>query len=261
MLQAWKRCAAIAVAVAVGGPGLTAMAGLDAITPALASTCISSSYMLVSGEGVGTYKLNPDNYNGGTADVCNSDGDADFSIQSQTASDASPVAYPNLDAGCNSNAGGNCSSGWTQEDYSSLGSDPNVSFATDGSPDGSDEWDALVDNWWAPSTRGCPNVEVGVMFDGANLSAASGTVVTINGTNYYYKTVSRSNASCSWTYYLFRQQTFTSSISSLNLQPIFAYVYNNGTLPSTDLWRYCGGGFELWSGGAGLETTSFSVSQ
>lgn len=261
MLQACKRRAAIAVAAALGGLCLTPVVGLAAITPASASACISSGDTLVSGGGVGTYKLNPDNYGGGNADVCNTDGDADFSIQSQTASGTSPVAYPNLDAGCNSNVGGNCSSGWSEEEYSSLDSDPNVSFATAGTPGGSDEWDALVDNWWAPSTTGCPDVEVGVMFDGANLPSASGTLVTINGTDYYYKAESRSNASCSWTYYLFRQQTFTSSITSLNLGPIFAYVYNNGALQSTDLWRYCGGGFELWSGGAGLETTSFSISQ
>jgi hypothetical protein len=230
--------------------------------PATAQTCISTGDLAVTGGGVGNYKLNPDNFSSGdgNAVVCNSDGLTDYSIQSQTGSGTSPVAYPNIDAGCNSTAGGNCSTGWTEQEYSAIG-DPVVYAAGGGSTGGTDEWDSLFDEWFAPATTGCPTVEIGMMFNGANLAAASGTLVTISGKNYYYKTEARTGSGCSWTYYLFRRQTFISSITNFDMKVLFTYVHDNGSLPATDLWRYEGVGNELWSGGAGLTMSGVSFAQ
>jgi hypothetical protein len=62
-----------------------------------------------------------------------------------------------------------------------------------------------------------------------------------------------------WNTITYLMTTATSSVTHLDLQPLVAYAVSQGYIQDT--WYLIGveAGFELWRGGAGLATDSFSV--
>jgi hypothetical protein len=248
-----------ATAVAVAGLVLSAIGVIAPTAPARAASCFSTGVQTVTGGGIGTYQVNPDNWGGGDACV-STDGSADFTIQSQTvAGTGSVLAYPDIEAGCN-NSGTGCTDGWTTEQVSALDA-PTETWSTAGSTDPSAEYDVSNDIWFAPSLTACQDAELMIFTGGQNLAAPPATVVTISGVEYYFEQSIASNSTCTWNYIQFRQVSPVSSVTSLPLMPFFSYAESQGLLSSSDYLRQVAAGFELWSYGAGLQTTNFSVTE
>jgi hypothetical protein len=230
------------------------------LSVAAAAACTTSGNQTVSGSGVGSYFASADNWGGANACISSS-GKADFTIQSQTvAANGSVRAYPNINAGCSSGSGIGCTPGWVNKKIAALGT-PKETWATAGTTNSSAEYDVADDIWTAPATTGCPDSEIMIFINGQNLAAPSSTKVTIGGVSYYYKTYKASNTKCNWNYVQFRRVSSVQSVTNLKLAPFFSYAESKGMISANDYLRQLCAGYELWSYGAGLQTTNFSFTE
>ncbi len=95
-------------------------------------------------------------------------------------------------------------------------------------------------------------------------------IVRINGVRYYFQYWHPSDPDypgISWNYIQFRRVVQTTRVVNLNLKPFIQYAEqahrHQGqpkSLISPRWWlENLGGGFEIWNGGLGLRTTSFSA--
>jgi hypothetical protein len=239
---------------------LTGLGVLPTLSAAAAAGCITTGTQAVSGSGVDSYTVTPDNWGGGNA-CTGTDSKADFTIQSQSiASTGNVLAYPNISAGCSPGAGTGCTPNWVNKKLSALGK-PTETWSTTGSTNAAAEYDVADDIWTAPATTGCSDAELMIFINGQKLPTPSATKVTINGVSYYYKTYKTNNTKCSWTYIQFRRVTSVKSVTNLALMPFFTYAENKGLMSPNDYLRQMCAGDELWSYGAGLRTTSFSFTE
>jgi hypothetical protein len=202
--------------------------------------------------------INADNWGGGNA-CLNVDGGADFSVASQSEPYTGGVlAYPDVNVGC---SGGYCtpSSGLPVAESSAA---PVVTWSTVNSSPGS-KFDTTLDLLFSNTPGSSPpiNGEVMVMINSSGYTALGlpgpgSPTVTIDGTQWYYKY----RTSGSWPLTQFAAVNTEDSVSNLVLAPFLAYANGLGALPSSLSLVQLGAGNELWQGGAGLGTTSLSVS-
>ena len=102
-----------------------------------------------------------------------------------------------------------------------------------------------------------------ILFNGA-------PIVRINGVRYYFQFWHPSDPGLpgvSWNYIQFRRVVQTTHVTNLNLKPFIEYAEQTHRsqgqprpLVSPQWWlENLDGGFEIWSGGVGLRTTSFTA--
>ena len=202
--------------------------------------------------------INADNWNGGNA-CLNVDGGADFNVASQSMPyNPDTLAYPNVSIGC---SGGYCStsSGLPVAEPAAA---PVVTWSTVNSSPGS-KFDTALDLMFSSSPNSRPPIgaELMVMINSSGYTALGlpgpgSPIVMIDGGLWYYGY----RTTGSWPRTQFTAVSTEDSVTDLALAPFLAYANLLGALPSSlSLVQLCAGN-ELWQGGTGLGTTSFSVS-
>jgi Glycosyl hydrolase family 12 len=233
-----------------------ALTGAMRVPAASAATCTKWA---TGQEADGTQVvINADNWGGGNT-CLNVDGGADFTVASQSVPYTGGVlAYPDVNIGC---SGGYCTrnSGLPVLEPAAA---PVVTWSTVSSSPGS-KFDTALDLLFSNTLSSSPpiNGEVMVMINSSGYTALGlpgpgSPTVRIDGTQWYYKY----RTGGSWPFTQFAAVTNEGSVSNLALAPFLAYANRLGALPSSlNLVQICAGN-ELWQGGAGLATTSLSVS-
>jgi hypothetical protein len=251
----------LVVAVLAGVAGLAASAVLGTPAHAASTTLCNSQTASVGG---GSYIVQNDEWNSGAAECVTTDGSADFTVANSAISNATngaPGGYPSIYQGCH---WGECSSGGLAAapvQASNLGPGK-VTTSWSTTQTGSGAYDVAYDIWFnkTATTTGQPNcMELMVWLNhqgsvqpfgsevASNLSIGGHSYNVWEGANSFGDTVSYS------------MTTGTTSVTNLDLGPLAADAIGRGYLSSSCYLIDVEAGFELWQGGAGLATRSFSV--
>jgi cellulose 1,4-beta-cellobiosidase len=250
---------ATALATALGGTALLVLGAAHA--HAATSTLCNSQTAAVAG---GTYIVQNNEWNSSASECVSTDGNADFTVANSAISNATngaPGGYPSIYQGCH---WGSCSSG-------GLTSSPvQVSALTPGkvttswstTQPGSGAYDVAYDIWFnqTPTTTGQPNgTELMVWLNHAGgvqpFGSQVATNVSIGGHTYniWY------GAQSTWDTVSYVMTSGTTSVSNLDVGTLAQDMVSRGYTQSSWYLIDVEAGFELWQGGAGLATNSFSV--
>ena len=250
---------ATALATALGGTALLVLGAAHA--HAATSTLCNEQTAAVAGGG---YIVQNNEYDSSASECVTTDGNADFTVANSAianATNGSPGAYPSIYQGCH---WGSCSSG-------GLTSSPvPVSALTAGkvttswstTQTGSGAYDVAYDIWYnqTPTTTGQPNgTEMMVWLNHNGSVQPFGSEVASNVSigghtyNIWYGTQS------SWDTVSYEMTSGTTSVSNLDVGTLTQDMVSRGYTQSSWYLIDVEAGFELWQGGAGLATNSFSV--
>jgi hypothetical protein len=215
--------------------------------------------------GGGTYIVQNNEYDSSASECVTTDGNADFTVANSSISNStsgSPGAYPSIYQGCH---WGNCSSG-------GLTSDPiEVSDLTAGTvttswsttqPGGSSDYDVAYDIWYnqTPTTSGQPNgTEMMVWLNHNGPVQPFGSEVASNVSLGGHTYNIWEGAQSSWDTVTYDMTSPATSVSDLDIGTLTQDMVSRGYTQSSWYLIDVEAGFELWQGGAGLETNSFSV--
>jgi len=261
----WTRQLVAAAAVSLATPvALSGVTLLGPVAAQAATTLCNSQTAAVAG---GTYTVQNNEWGSGAAECISTDGNADFSVANSAidnSTSGAPGGYPSIYQGCH---WGNCTSGGlaaSPVQVSSLTTGKvTTSWATT-QPGGSNDYDVAYDIWFnqTPTTTTQPNcteVMVWLNHNGPvqpfGSEVASGVSIGGRGYNVWegsqgtFDTVS------------YTMTTGTTSVSGLDLAPLAQDAVSRGYLSSSCYLIDVEAGFELWQGGAGLATNSFSVTE
>ncbi|HEX3961680.1 MAG TPA: cellulose binding domain-containing protein [Trebonia sp.] len=250
-----------ALLLAFGGlvASLVASTGAQAAT----TTLCQEQTAPVSG---GTYTVQNNEFDSSASECVTTDGGADFRVANSSianATNGSPGAYPSIYQGCH---WGNCSSG-------GLTSSPvQVSALTTGKvttswsttqPGGSSAYDVAYDIWFnqTPTTSGQPNgteVMVWLNHNGSVQPFGSEVASNVSLGGHTYN-IWEGNQS-SWDTVTYDMTSAATSVSNLDVGTLAQDSVSRGYTKSSWYLIDVEAGFELWQGGAGLQTNSFSVS-
>ena len=248
-------------------PALAAMAGMAAPAAfgagagAAIDTLCNSQTAPVGG---GSYVVQNDEWNSGARECVTTDGNADFTVADSAISNATngaPGGYPSIFQGCH---WGNCSSGGltaTPVQASNLGTGK-VTTSWSTTQTGSGAYDVAYDIWFnqTATTTGQPNcMELMVWLNHHGSVQPFGsqvaTSVSIAGRSYnVWEGAEDSRDAVSYT-----MTTGATSVTNLDIGLLAQDAIKRGYLPSSCWLIDVEAGFELWQGGAGLATKSFSV--
>ncbi|MBV8430458.1 MAG: cellulose binding domain-containing protein [Solirubrobacterales bacterium] len=246
---------------------LTAVAGM-AVPAALGSAAGAETTALCNSQkasvGGGTYIVQNNEWNSSASECVTTDGNADFAVANSAISNATsgaPGGYPSIYQGCH---WGNCSSGGlaaTPVQASSLGiGKVTTSWST--TQTGSGAYDVAYDIWFnrTSATTGQPNCMELMVWLNHNggvqpFGSEVATNVSIGGHSYNVW----EGAQSSWNTVSYTMTTGTTSVSNLDVGQLAQDAISRGYMPSSCWLIDVEAGFELWQGGAGLATTSFSV--
>lgn len=213
--------------------------------------------------GSGNYIVKNNNYAGEAECLSNTNGEADFTVSSSSASNAipqAPAAYAEIFRGCH--WGGCTPNSGLPLQVSSLGN-PSTSWNTAQSASG--EWDAAYDIWFnkTSTTSGQPNGAELMIWLGSKGTTAvpPGTPkVTIDGTRYYFMESVRTSGTVSWPLLSYKPvSSGTTSVSKLAIKNFVQDSATRGYISPSMFLISVEAGFEIWNGGVGLATNSFSL--
>jgi hypothetical protein len=243
--------AAVAAAVAIGG--LTVGNAQAATTQLCASQ--------VAAVAAGAYNVQNNEW-GSTAPECiTTDGNADFSVANSSISNSTsgaPGGYPSVYRGCH---WGNCTpnSGFPIQ-VSAMHSGL-VTSSWNTTQTGSGAYDVAYDIWFnqASTTAGQPNgAELMVWINHNGPPQPFGSKVattTVDGVSY---DVWFGNQG--WNTISYVRTSGTTSVSNMDIDDLTSDAISRGYIQPAWFLIDVEAGFELWQGGAGLGTNSFSVS-
>jgi hypothetical protein len=257
---AWTRKAgSLAVAALItGGLLMMGTAGAGAAT----TTLTQMETTPVAG---GVYTVQNNEWGSGAAESITTDGNADFTVANSAidnATNGAPGGYPSIYQGCH---WGNCTSGGlsaTPIQVSSLATGEVTTNWSTTQPGGSNDYDVAYDIWFnqTPTTTGQPNCTELMVWLNHNgpvqpFGSEVATGVTVGGRGYdVWEGSQGSFDTVSYT-----MTTPETSVSGLDLAPLAQDAVSRGYLSSSCYLMDIEAGFELWQGGAGLATNSFSV--
>lgn len=251
----------ILLAALVAGAGMLALGAADA--HGATTTLCSSETASVAG---GTDTVQNNEWGSSAPECITTDGNADFTVANSSISNSTsgaPGGYPSIYQGCH---WGNCSSGGltsTPVQVSSLTAGKVTTSWSTTQPGGSNDYDVAYDIWFnkTPTTTGQPNcAELMVWLNhngpvqpygssvASNVSVGGHTYNVWEGQQSWGDTVS------------YDMTSGTTSVSNLDVGKLAQDAVSRGYLSSSCYLIAVEGGFELWQGGAGLATNSFSVS-
>jgi Glycosyl hydrolase family 12/Cellulose binding domain len=251
-----QRILAISAVLTVGAAGL-----LVAVLPAAAATTTlcSSQTAAVSG---GTYRVQNNEWNSSASECITTDGNADFTVANSSIANpagGAPGGYPSIYKGCHWGA---CTSGSglpVQASNVHAGT-VTTSWSTT-QPGGGSVYDVAYDIWFnqTPSTNGQPNGAELMIWLNHNgpvqpFGSQVASNVSIGGRSY---NVWFGNQG--WNTVSYTVTSGATSVSSLDLRALVADAVNRSYIKSSWYLIDVEAGFELWHGGAGLKTNSFSV--
>lgn len=252
------RATGIATALLLGFSSLTAAGDSQAATTQL---CREQTAPAAGG----VYNVQNDEWGSGAAECITTDGNADFTVADSAidnATNGAPGAYPSVYQGCHF---GVCTSGGltaTPIQVSSLTSGKVTTSWSTTQPGGGNDYDVAYDVWFnhAATTTGqpdCTELMVWLNHNGPVQPYGSevATGVTVGGRGYnvwegrqwFADTVS------------YAMTTPATSVSGLDLAPLAQDAVSRGYLSASCYLIDVEAGFEIWRGGAGLATDSFSV--
>lgn len=128
-------------------------------------------------------------------------------------------------------------------------------------------YDSFFDQASAPSPAcaavGNPDgAELMIWLNWQNVSVENSTPltpVTIAGTTYQVYPATKTDGGCTWNRIVFLRSTPTTSVSNLNVAPFIQAAISDGLIAPTWYQQFLEAGNEIWSGGNGIGTTSFSA--
>ena len=244
----------ILAAVAV----LAASGVFAAAAPAWAATTLCNSQTAsVAG---GAYTVQNNEWNSSAPECISTDGNADFTVANSSInlSGGAPGGYPSIYKGCHWGA---CTSnsGLPIPVSSMTPGEVTSSWSTTQT---SGAYDVAYDIWYnqTPTTSGQPNAEEMMIWinDNGGVQPAGSIVATnvsIGGRSY---NIWESRAS-TWNVVSYVMNTGTTSVSNLDVDLLAADSVSRGYMTDSDYLIDLEAGFEIWQGGTGLATNSYSV--
>jgi hypothetical protein len=213
----------------------------------------------------GAYIVQNNEFDSSASECVATDRGADFTVANSSIDNStggSPGAYPSIYQGCH---WGTCSSG-------GLSADPiEVSKLTPGTvttswsttqPGGSSDYDVAYDIWinQTPTTIGQPNGSELMVWLNHNgsvqpLGSEVASNVTLGGHTYNIW----EGAQSTWNTITYEMTSPATSVSNLDIGTLTQDLVSRGYTKSNWFLIDVEAGFELWQGGAGLGTNSFSV--
>ena len=250
-----------ALLLAFGGlvASLVASTGAQAAT----TTLCQEQTAPVSG---GTYTVQNNEFDSSASECVTTDGGADFTVANSSianATNGSPGAYPSIYQGCH---WGNCSSGGLTSSpvqVSALTTGKVTSSWSTTQPGGSSAYDVAYDIWinQTPTTSGQPNgteIMVWLNHNGSVKPFGSEVASNVSLGGHTYN-IWEGNQS-SWDTVTYDMTSPATSVSNLDIGQLAANAVSRGYVQNSWYLIDVEAGFELWQGGAGLATNSFSVS-
>jgi hypothetical protein len=254
--------ATIAVLVLTLGGGLAA---IEAGTGAQAATTTLCQEQTAS-VGGGTYTVQNNEFDSSASECVSTDGNADFAVANSgiaNATNGSPGAYPSIYQGCH---WGNCSSGGltsTPIQVSNLTSGKVTTSWSTTQPGGSNDYDVAYDIWFnqTPTTSGQPNgTELMVWLNHNGPVQPFGSEVASNVSLGGHTYNIWEGQQSSWDTVTYDMTSGATSVSGLDVGTLTQDMVSRGYTKTSWYLIDVEAGFELWQGGAGLATNSFSVS-
>jgi hypothetical protein len=240
---------------------LAVMAALSLTATAAhaATTLCNSQTASVAG---GAYIVENNEWNSSASECISTDGNADFTVanSSISLSGGAPGGYPAIYKGCH---WGDCTSnsGLPVQVGSLAPGTVTTSWAT--SQPGGGAYDVAYDIWYnqSPTTPGQPNAEeMMIWLNHTGGVEPAGSVVASNvslgGRTYDIWEDQMS----SWKDVSYVMTSGATSVSNLDIGTLAADSVSRGYMTDSDYLIDLEAGFELWQGGAGLATDSYSVS-
>jgi Glycosyl hydrolase family 12/Cellulose binding domain len=258
--MAWTR-RAVGTAVAA----LTAAALLGVAPSSAEAATTQLCQMQTTPVAGGIYTVQNNEWGSGASECITTDGNADFTVANSAidnATNGAPGGYPSIYEGCH---WGNCTSGGLSGNpvqVSSLTTGKVTTSWSTTQPGGSNDYDVAYDIWFnqTPTTTGqpdCTELMVWLNHNGPVQPFGSevATDVSVGGRSYNVWEGSQG----SFDTVSYTMTTGTTSVSGLDLAPLAQDAVSRGYLSSSCYLIDIEAGFELWQGGAGLATNSFSV--
>ncbi|MDH6141677.1 hypothetical protein P3T35_003698 [Kitasatospora sp. GP30] len=253
----WRLARSAVAVLALLGGVQSGLAGTAQAATA-ASLCTSANGPFATATvGGGLYQIMPDEWNS-SAEVCmSSDGGADFTVTSSALSSATnaqagaPGAYARISYLPRANQ--------LPTPVATMGDTLTSWQTTTGAPG---QYDVSYDIWYADTATGCgPTTSHELMIwlnrqQGPVPLGSAGPQVTLGGRAYQVYEYQSASTGKQVISYLMTNPT--SSVYDLNLRTVTADAVVRGYVPANGELCSVQAGFEIWNGGAGLATNSFS---
>jgi len=251
---------AAALAVVLGGG--TALVLTSASAQAATTTLCQEETAPASG---GTYTVQNNEFGSGASECISTDGNAQFTVANSSidnATNGAPGAYTSIYQGCH---WGNCSTGGlssTPIQVAGLTAGRVTTSWSTTQPGGSSAYDVAYDIWFnqTPTTNGQPNgAELMIWLNHNGSVQPFGSQVASNvsiggrGFNVWF-------GNQGWNTISYTMTSPATSVSNLDIDQLVADAVGRGYINNSWYLIDVEAGFELWQGGAGLATNSFSVS-
>ena len=210
-----------------------------------------------------TYHVQNNEFNSSATECINVNGTSFTVTQSgiSNATNAGPGAYPSIYIGCH---WGSCTSNSNLPIQVSAMSDARSEWNTTQPSPGT--YDVAYDIWFntTPTTSGQPDgaeVMIWLNYRGSIQPFGSqvATGVSLGGVSYNVWEGRETNGTTSWNVITYLAQTTALSASNLDIKAFTSDAVTRGYINSAWYLIAIEAGFELWQGGAGLATNSFSA--
>jgi endoglucanase len=249
----------IPLVVAAMTIGASAALTFTATTAEAATTLCNSQSASVAG---GAYTVENNEWNSSASECVSTDGNADFSVANSAINlptNGAPGGYPAIYKGCHWGA---CSTNSGLPIQVGAMTPGEVTTSWNNTQTYTGAYDVAYDIWYnqAPTTSGQPNAEeMMIWINHYGGVQPAGSVVASNvsiGGNTY--TVWESRAS-TWNVVSYVMNSGTTSVSNLDVDLLAADSVTRGYMTNSDYLIDLEAGFEIWQGGTGLATNSYSV--
>lgn len=257
-MTARRRALALCAAPLLAPGGVLAVVLLAACSGAAATTLCHSQSAAVSG---GAYTIMNNEWHSAAAQCILTDGSASFTVvnSSIASKHGTPGGYPFIYRGCHWGA---CTSdsGLPIQVARIYPGTVITSWRTT-QPRGGNVYNAAYDIWFnqAPATTGQPDgAELMIWLNHHGHVRPAGSLVASNVSigSHDYDVWLRQEG---WNTITYTMTTGTTSVSHLDPQTLVADAVSRGYISNSWYLISVEAGFELWHGGAGLATNSFSV--
>jgi Glycosyl hydrolase family 12 len=254
-----RHALALAAAFLLGTGGILTVVVSAACSGAATTTLCNSQALSVSG---GAYTIMNNEWHSGAPQCITTGGTTDFTVASSAIANplhGAPGGYPFIYKGCHWGA---CTpdSGLPIQ-VSSIHTGTVITSWSTTQPGGSNVYNVAYDIWFnqRPTTSGQPDgaeLMIWLNHHGPVHPAGSQVAsnVSIGGHSYHVWLRQRR-----WNTISYTMTTATTSVSNLNLKAFVADAVSRGYIQNSWYLIDVEAGFELWHGGAGLATNSFSV--
>ena len=259
-LTPFARASALAAALlAAGGAVAVSLPAANSEASVTPKTLCQSQTAPVDSRG---YTAENNEWGSGAPECITTDGGAGFTVAKSSIANSTygaPGGYPALYRGCHWGA---CTPGsGLPVKVSDIHAGTVTTSWSTSQPGGSDVYNAAYDIWFntTATTTGQPNGTELMIWLNHNgpvqpFGSQAASNVRIGGTKYdvWY-------GNQGWNTVSYTMSSGTTSVSNLDLQPLIADAVSRGYISPSWYLIDVEAGFELWHGGAGLATHSFSV--